>query len=106
METQDNLSALDAWAHFWENERPLIWKKLTHKERNRLINAQRDAEGKRKDRYGKPCNLGPKRIGDILAEYAPGKYQVETKTFVSMGEVLNGYREHMDKLQGKNGWGP
>ena len=86
MEQQENISALEAWAHFWKNEKPLIWKQLTHPQRNRLINAQRDAEGKRKDRYGKPCNLGPKRIGDILAEYAPGKYKVETKTVVQLNE--------------------
>lgn len=43
------------------------WQVLTKQERNKVITARRDMEGKR-------ATLGEKRIKNILDKFAPGRY--------------------------------
>ena len=43
------------------------WQSLTKQERNKVITARRDMEGKR-------AKLGEKRIKNILDTFAPGRY--------------------------------
>lgn len=49
------------------------WGSLTVEQRNRIITARRDMEGKR----GKRLKLGSTRIRNILLDYAPGRYRTE-----------------------------
>ena len=70
--------APQAWEHFWNEVKPGIWAGLDNKQKNRIINANRDHQGLRKSsRSGRVINLGPERIARILAEFAPGLYRVE-----------------------------
>lgn len=67
-----------AWEHFWNEVKPGIWPDLDKRKRNRIINANRDHLGLRKNsRNGRTINLGPERIEKILNEFAPGLYRVE-----------------------------
>ena len=67
-----------AWEHFWNEVKPDIWAGLDNRQKNRIINANRDHQGLRKNhRNGRVINLGPERIEKILAEFAPGLYRVE-----------------------------
>ena len=54
-----------AWVH--ESGK---WETLSKQDRNRIITAQRDLEGKRGGRY----RLGVERIYDILTTFSPGRY--------------------------------
>ena len=72
------LTPSEAWKHFWENVKPTIWTDLDNKQKNRLITAERDSRGLRKDnRSGKALNLGPDRIEKLLTEFADGHYRIE-----------------------------
>lgn len=68
------LTPAQAWADFWKNFRPSIWKGLTQKQKGDLYSANRAATGK--ERYG----LGLKRQQRIFEAHAPGRYVAETKT--------------------------
>lgn len=52
------------------------WDSLTKEQRNRIITARRDYEGKR------GLTLGTGRIKDILKSYAPGRYRFEERFFI------------------------
>lgn len=81
------LTPLQAWDDFCKNVKPIIWNDLSDKQKNRIINADRDKSGKRKNhRDGKPLALGVKRIERILAEHAPGRYRIEQHVVFYLNE--------------------
>lgn len=78
---EEKLTPAEAWADFFEwiqdEER---WSKLTHKERSRLIIADRDSRGVRKRVSGTVYSLGVERMEKILNDFAPGRYRFERHT--------------------------
>ncbi len=79
MET--TITPAEAWQDFQKNVVPVIWSGLSEKDKNRLITARRDYDGKRKKPNGVLYALGADRIERILTTYAPGRYRFE-KTVV------------------------
>lgn len=69
------LTALDAFADFliWVKQSGQ-WGRLTDKDKNRIITARRDMQGKRKGQDGKTLPLGYERIKNILETYGEGRY--------------------------------
>lgn len=63
-----HLTPAQAWAHFWENNRPTPIP-------NELSVAHRAFQGYASRRSGSPIRLGAKRIARLLDKYAKGKYE-------------------------------
>lgn len=68
---EKQLTPLEAFSDFlfWL-ENSGTWNELTPAEKNRVITARRDRDGKRA-----PIKLGVERIKSILTSYAPGRYE-------------------------------
>lgn len=71
------MTPAEAWQDFMVEVWPLVRAGLNRNERREVSTAQRDFEGKRNDRSGKPITLGPERIARLLERFAPGRYRVE-----------------------------
>ena len=75
---------IQAWEHFYRKFKGSPgWDKLTAKDKNVLIVADRDSRGERKDKNGKPFGLGFLRVERILKRYAPDVYEcVNVRGFI------------------------
>jgi hypothetical protein len=74
---EKQMTPAEAWQDFMSAVWPSVRNSMTRNERREISTAQRDFEGKRNDRYGKPISLGPERIARLLERFAPGRYRVE-----------------------------
>ena len=79
---EKTLTPLEAWADFEAYILTLPDFRIT----NEIATARRDKEGARKDRYGRPIWLGPKRIERLLSKYAPGRYTFRYHVTVTLND--------------------
>jgi len=85
---EKQMTTAQAWADFflWIKA-PARWSELSHKQRNRLILADRDSRGvRRRPNGGTPYSLGEGRMEKIFNEYAPGRYRFERHTVVFLSD--------------------
>ena len=78
---EKQLTPLEAFNDFlaWVHESGK-WQELDRKERNRIITARRDRDGKREG-----LGLGYARLKDILQTYAPGRYEFNETVILKDG---------------------
>lgn len=63
----------DAWAAFYTwVQLPENWAALSPKQKNRIYNAQRDYNGKTKNKEGRIMRLGYERTKDLITSIRPG----------------------------------
>ena len=75
---------IEAWNHFYSRFKGTAeWHALNDKQRNTLINADRDSRGARMGRDKKPLRLGYARVRALLSLHAPGVYEpIEVRGFI------------------------
>ena len=74
----------DAWALFYAWVRlPENWERLNNKEKNRIYNAQRDYEGKHKNKEGRVMWLGYDRTKDLITSIRPGWADFQEKVILN-----------------------